>query len=66
MQEEPSILMTRMNRAYDTIYGTLSSETRRNAEQLFYRCQNLLRQRGIKFHQNMSDGKWVLDNEEQL
>lgn len=62
VQEEPSIIITRMNRrAYDAIYGTLSPETRRSAEQNFYRCQDWLRQRGIPFHQAL-DGMWVLDN----
>jgi hypothetical protein len=62
VQPEPSIIVTRMNRAYNAVYGTHSPETRRNAEQTFYRCQDWLRQRGITFHQAL-DGNWVLDYE---
>ena len=62
MPEEPSTILARMNRAYDAIYGTLSSETRRKAENEFYRCQNWLRERGIKFRQTL-EGKWIFDDE---
>ena len=65
MQEEPSTIISRMNNAYDAIYGTLSPETRRDAEQTFYHCQKWLRQRGIGFHQNVLDGQWILDEEVQ-
>jgi len=63
MREEPSTIIDRMNNAYDAIYGTLSPETRRTAEETFYRCQEWLRLRGIRFHQNILDGQWVLDEE---
>jgi hypothetical protein len=60
MQEEPSTLITCMNRSYNALYGTLCPETRRKAETTFYRCQNGLRQRGMTFHQTLA-GQWVLD-----
>jgi len=65
VHEEPSTIITHMNSAYDAIYGTFSPETRKDAEETFYRCQELLRQRGIRFHQNVLDGQWVLDEEVQ-
>jgi len=61
MQEEPATIIARMNRAYNAVYGTLSTETRRHAENEFYRCQNRLRERGIKFRQTLQ-GRWVLDD----
>jgi len=60
MRIEPSAIIERMNRSYNAIYGTLSLETRRRAENEFYWCQNWLREREIKFRQT-SQGKWVLD-----
>jgi hypothetical protein len=62
MQQELSVVVTRMDRAYNAIYGTHSPETRRDAEQSFFRRQDWLRQRGITFRQAL-DGKWALDYE---
>ena len=58
--DSPSTIIERMNRAYDAVYGTLSTETMRKAENEFYWCQNWLRERGIKFRQTL-EGKWILD-----
>jgi hypothetical protein len=62
MQEQPAIIIDRMNRAYDAIYGTQSRTTIMKAEREFYSCQDWLRERGIKFHQT-PQGKWILDGE---
>ena len=62
MQEEPSSIINRMNREYNAFYGTLSPETRRRAEQQFYRCQECLSKLGISFHQTLA-GNWVLDRD---
>jgi len=59
MQEEPAIILARMNRSYNAIYGTVCPEARREAETTFYRCQSRLRQRGIAFRQTHA-GQWVL------
>jgi hypothetical protein len=60
MQEYPSAIIERMNRAYNAIYGTMSSETRMKAEKDFYACQDWLRLRKIRFRQSLG-GQWVLD-----
>jgi hypothetical protein len=61
VQEHPSVVIDRMNAAYNAVYGTISSETRMKAERAFYACQDWLRSRKIRFHQSLS-GKWVLDS----
>jgi hypothetical protein len=58
MREEPAEIIERMNRSYNAIYGTLSTETRKRAENEFYWCQNWLRERGIKFRQT-PQGRWI-------
>ncbi len=55
----PQEIIGRMNTAYNGIYGTMSGETRRNAERVFYDCKNLLEERKIRFHQTIG-GRWVL------
>ena len=62
MQVQPSIIIDRMNRAYDAVYTTQSSQTRMRAEKEFYWCHDWLREHKVKFHQT-PQGKWVLDGE---
>ncbi len=58
--ETPASVIVRMNTAFNAIFATMSSETRRSAEKTFYSCQDWLQERGIRFHQTL-DGRWVLD-----
>jgi len=60
VEEYPSVIIDRMNRAYNAVYGTLSSETRMKAEKDFYACHDWLRSRKIRFHQSLG-GEWILD-----
>ncbi len=55
----PQEIIGRMNTAYNGIYGTMSGETRRNAERVFYECKDMLEERKIHFYQTI-DGRWVL------
>jgi hypothetical protein len=60
MPDDPSIIIARMNTAFNAIYGTMSGETRKKAEATFYSCKDWLEKQGIHFHQTV-DGRWVLD-----